>query len=381
MPQQLQILFIEPFYGGSHQQFVEQWQQHSRHNFTLLRLPAYKWKWRMRHSGLSLANEANELVKRGQHWDVLICSDMLPLAEFLGLVDSSISRLPSVCYFHESQLTYPTSTGEFQDRDYHFVYSNFINSVTSDESWFNSNFHRQQFFGSMAEYLKRMPDNRHLDELNTAETRSRVYSPGVEIHDTIEVPGVECRKRGSLTIVWPHRWEHDKNPDQFIEALQELEKQQIEFQLILLGESFTSAPNTFAQMQIEFKSRIKHCGFVENRTDYFSWLAQGDVAVSTANHEYFGIAMLECAACGLIPLVPKRLAYPEVFEFQNNEDFFYDGTTEDFVTKLGRLAVDEHLPEKKIRARKTAMRYDWPLQAERMDQRLDEMVASGMSGT
>ena len=49
------------------------------------------------------------------------------------------------------------------------------------------------------------------------------------------------------------------------------------------------------------------------REDYAALLASSDVAVSTALNEFFGLAMIEAAYCGCLPLVPDRLAYPELY--------------------------------------------------------------------
>ncbi|MCK5007550.1 MAG: DUF3524 domain-containing protein, partial [Spirochaetales bacterium] len=46
------FLFLEPFYGGSHREFAEGWQQSSRHTLELHTLPARFWKWRMRGAAL-----------------------------------------------------------------------------------------------------------------------------------------------------------------------------------------------------------------------------------------------------------------------------------------------------------------------------------------
>ena len=37
------------------------------------------------------------------------------------------------------------------------------------------------------------------------------------------------------------------------------------------------------------------------------------MAVSTSNHEFFGVSMVESAFAGCFPLVPDRLVYPEIF--------------------------------------------------------------------
>ena len=48
-------------------------------------------------------------------------------------------------------------------------------------------------------------------------------------------------------------------------------------------------------------------------------LKESDIFISTADHEFFGIAAVEAVAAGCIPVVPEHLAYPEVLsEFHNN---------------------------------------------------------------
>ncbi len=45
-----------------------------------------------------------------------------------------------------------------------------------------------------------------------------------------------------LHIVWPHRWEHDKNPEEFFNALFKLHEMEIDFRLHVIGEQFSEIP-------------------------------------------------------------------------------------------------------------------------------------------
>ena len=44
----MKITFLEPYYGGSHAYVADILVRKSRHQVTLVTLPARKWKWRMR---------------------------------------------------------------------------------------------------------------------------------------------------------------------------------------------------------------------------------------------------------------------------------------------------------------------------------------------
>jgi len=114
-------------------------------------------------------------------------------------------------------------------------------------------------------------------------------------------------------IVWNHRWEHDKNPEAFFQALFNLQENGIDFQLIVLGESFRNQPEIFQQAKERLAARILHFGYCQHKEDYFTWLRRGTIVVSTAIHEFFGMSVLEAVRSGCMPLVPDRLAYRELF--------------------------------------------------------------------
>ena len=113
--------------------------------------------------------------------------------------------------------------------------------------------------------------------------------------------------------MWNHRWEHDKNPEEFFFALYKLQERGIDFRLILLGQAFQSQPKCFHDARGILGKKIIHHGYVESVAEYGRMLAKGDVVVSTALPEFFGISVLEAVRAGCRPLLPSRLSYPELF--------------------------------------------------------------------
>jgi glycosyltransferase involved in cell wall biosynthesis len=330
----VRILALEPYYGGSHKAFLDDWSAASRHEFTLLTLPAYKWKWRMRHSAVTFSDDVRQRVAEGDIGDLIFCSDMLNLAEFLGLVPQPVHKLPCVLYFHENQLTYPVRFES--ERDYQFAMTNMTSALAAGKVWFNSAYHRDSFFDALAGFLGRMPDFQPTNAVEQIKGKSFVYPPGVNGIDRHE-----AREAGPLRILWAARWEHDKNPRDFFEALKILRSKGLEFRVSVIGEQFRQSPDAFEWARQFFADRIDRWGFQRTKAEYEKALIEADVFVSTAGHEFFGITAVEAILAGAYPMLPRRLAYPEILglgKAERTEEFFYDGTVADLVEKLMVLA-------------------------------------------
>lgn len=93
-----------------------------------------------------------------------------------------------------------------------------------------------------------------------------------------------------LHLIWPHRWEHDKNPQFLINTLQELNKRQVDFRVSILGERTQSIPECFENVRDLLKEKLINFGFL-SRDEYYRTLLDGDVVISTAGHEFYGVAM------------------------------------------------------------------------------------------
>ena len=331
----MKVLALEPYYGGSHRAFLDGWSSRSRHEWTVLTLPAYKWKWRMRHAAITFAQQVVALADGGASWDALFCSDMLNLAEFLGLLPERIRAgfgRRTTLYFHENQLTYPVR--QASERDYQFAFTNISSALAAGGVWFNSAFHRDSFLGAIEAFLARMPDHQPADVPEQVRCKSEVHPPGI---DGFGRRGP--RPPGPLRICWAARWEHDKNPEDFFEALGRLLDRGVDFRVSVIGERFRDCPEVFDRVRPKLVDRIDRWGYQSSRADYRQALTEADVIVSTARHEFFGIGIVEAIAAGAHPLLPRRLSYPEMLgETTETEPFFYDGSVDELTAKLRGLA-------------------------------------------
>jgi len=174
------------------------------------------------------------------------------------------------------------------------------------------------------------------------------------------------------TVVWNHRWEYDKNPDLFFRALFELDERGVEFRLIVLGESFKESPPVFEQAQQRLAHRLAHLGYAADRERYWRLLQEGDIVVSTALHEFFGLSVLEGIAAGCFPLLPNRLAYPELLPLSLHAECLYR-TDEEFADRLEDL-LTHPLPPVGKRLQAVSKNFHWSERAREFDGAFEELV-------
>ncbi len=300
----LRIALLEPYYGGSHRTFCDAIVKHSCHDVTLVTMPARKWKWRMRGAAMWFAYEDTSWFETRP--DVILCNDMLSVCDLRALLPASMRGVLIVCYFHENQLSYPIP--DDQVRDFQYGMTNITSALSADAVWFNSRFHLEDFVAAAGGLLGKMPDFVPSGVCEAIRAKSRVLYPPVEMP-----PLGACREAGQpLTILWPHRWEFDKNPEPFFAAVIQLAKEGLPFRLVVLGEQFRTAPRVFEDSWGALSEHIHHAGYVESREAYLEKLGSCDVVVSTAIQENFGIAAVEAMVAGCQPLFPDRLAYAEL---------------------------------------------------------------------
>jgi glycosyltransferase involved in cell wall biosynthesis len=353
------LLVLEPYFGGSHRAVLECLLPATGWEVDLLTLPARKWKWRMRGAAITFAEEARrldaewrrkhsggELARAGAHarWDAVFASTFLNLAEFKGLAGDAVAGTPAVVYFHENQLVYPNRHNE--EWDLQFPLTNVTSALAADEVWFNTAWNRDGFLQGIEPFMRQFPDHHPKGLASRIEAKSRVLHPPF---DPAPFDGAALTREARCRIVWPHRWEHDKDPDAFFRAITQLASEGLDFEVAVAGQTFRETREAFEHAGRGLGERLVHLGAPDGREAYARLLAGSDVAVSTAVNEFFGLAMVEAAYAGCYPLVPDRLAYPEIYP----PEMRY-GSTDALVARLRSLIAERPAPG---RGRESAARF------------------------
>ena len=344
-PPTLRVLALSPYHAGSHRAVFEGWRGNSRHAIDVWALPGRHWKWRMRHGAATFARRAVETLADPHHPrpDALVATSMLDLASFLGLARRALPATPAAVYMHENQLAYPPRPGSRADpRDAHFALTQLNALLAADAVWWNSAFNRDSFLDRLGPLLGSMPERSAGAGLVGVEERiaskSRVLAPGLDAG--LVGPGAAAlppsREPGPLRLLWAARWEHDKAPDVFFDAIDELARRRpaLAFELLVIGAPHHASAPAFESFRRRHEPRVRAWGRQAWPDHYRAALDLADVVVSTARHEFFGLAVAEATSRRCRPALPRDLAYPELYADPPHAALWHDNTPPSVVDRL-----------------------------------------------
>jgi glycosyltransferase involved in cell wall biosynthesis len=359
----MRIALVSPYHGGSHKAWAEGYRQHSAHDVRLYTLPARYWKWRMHGGAVTLARAFS--ADAGEP-DLILATDMLDLTTFLALTRDKSLGVPVALYCHENQLTYPLpddpSTGPMRrqlgQRDQHYAFINYVSALAADLVFFNSAFHRRSFLAALPLFLKHFPEYNELGTVAQIEAKSSVLPVGVDLARLAARPEESQRRPDPPLILWNQRWEYDKNPAGFFAALFALREAGVPFRLALCGQNYRRRPVEFKDAANRLADVLIHVGYAKERK-YRELLWAADITVSTAFHEFFGISIIEAISCHTLPLLPRRLAYPEILPPVHHAACLYDGE-DDLLARLQAALAEPAAQRTTVTELARAMqRFDW----------------------
>jgi glycosyltransferase involved in cell wall biosynthesis len=348
----MRIALIEPFFGGSHKRWSEDYRDFSGHEVHLFTSPGRHWKWRMHESGINMAETFNASPLT---FDRIMVSDMLDLTTFKAFAQPK-GNPEYVLYFHENQLTYPWSS---QDRDRkngrsrHYGWINYVSALAADQVWFNSDYHRNSFLEALPVFLNAYPDRRGMHRVEEISKNSSTVPIQLNLKRFDALKPENPLKNEEPVLLWNHRWEYDKNPEAFFAACLRLRHDGIQFHLAVLGQNNRLYPPIFDKAKEKLTEHIIQWGPVDSFDEYASWLHRSDIIPVTSNQDFFGISAVEAMYCGVVPLLPNRLAFPEHIEGAN---YFYD-TDEELYERLKEWIL--HPNKKPAPVREQVLKYTY----------------------
>jgi len=324
----------------------------------ILKMGGAYWKWRMHGGAVTLARR---FMASDAAPDVIVATDMLDLTTFQALTRSRTAGTRMAVYFHENQLSYPWSPTDrdvAQKRDKHYGFINYASAMAADAVYFNSQYHMDSFIEEVERLLKHFPDHNETGSVELLKEKSEVLRLGLDLARFDSVGGGSADIHdGEPLIVWNHRWEYDKNPDLFFNALRTLAGRGVRFQVAVLGENFSQVPVVFLKARDALGDKVVQFGYAEDFESYARWLHDADVLPVTSYQDFFGAGVAEAVYCGCRPLLPDRLAYPELIPEKHRAAVFYN-EKDDFIERLGSMLTGPMQPaEDELRS--AMLRYDW----------------------
>jgi glycosyltransferase involved in cell wall biosynthesis len=269
-------------------------------HWQVLELPGRHFAWRIRGNPLSWLDCLPAAPPK-----LLLATSMVDLATLKGL-HPRLAHVPTLVYFHENQFAYPRSHHQVTSLEARMV--QIYAALAADRILFNSRFNQDSFLTGVDQLMAVLPD--HVPDRLGARlaTRSAILPVPVK-------PIRPAHQREPGLIVWNHRWEYDKAPERFTDAMLALAEQGKDFRLALLGKRPQRTPEPLQRLRRELPDRIVADGRLP-REQYCELLGRADIAISTAIHEFQGISMIEATSAGALPLVPDALCYREQYPQQ-----------------------------------------------------------------
>ena len=307
--------------------------------------------------------------------DLILTTDMLDLTIFLSLTRSRTANIPTAVYFHENQLSYPWSTTDRDvggKRNVHYGFINYTTALTADHVFFNSQYHMNSFLTEARKMLKHFPDHNELETLKIITGKSSVLHLGLDLSRLDEHRSE--KESGTPLLLWNHRWEYDKNPEDFFNVLKILSEKGLDFEVAILGKNFKHKPDVFDQAIESLGKKVIHYGYADSFKEYAKWLWRADILPVTSNQDFFGASIMEAVYCGTHPLLPERLSYPELIPEEFHGSILYDDYN-DFVQRLEKMIQVNN--NDKAHIRNVSLRFDWAEIINRYDEAFEEIIQLG----
>jgi Domain of unknown function (DUF3524) len=313
MPKQLDILVLEPFYGGARRSMVERVIRCSRHRWTLLKLPPRRMERRLAAAAHWFAEQLS------RHWvgniDLLFTSEALNLAD-LYRVMPVLADKPAVVYFHENQLPDPGSSSNNRALDF----ANLNTAVAATQIWFNSKYHIRLFLSELSALVWANEELSAQNPIPPLTNKIRYMPPPVDsgLAQEISAGGKLERNPGSIFIET-----RGSNMDLLNAALANLKRRGDNIELLTVG--------TANQISADIPRKTIADEDVASQTRA---LMQSAAYVSARIGAPFDENAVRALTLGCRAVLPRAGVYPELIPKPLQGFYLYDVDADSLASRI-----------------------------------------------
>lgn len=358
MSSQLNILALEPYYGGARRRMLQALQRLSRHEWTVLKLPARRVERRLAASSRWFA----ELIHRGEisGFDLLFTSEMLNLSDLQRIVPK-LGRKPSIVFFHENQTPGP-------DRDLTTALDtvNLTSAMAATEIWFNSQYHLDAFIAKAQYMVRRNPETVGKDPASELRHKAQVIAPPVELSRMYESLAGRIRPiRDPRTLLFDLRCGGAAAAEMVAKIADRLDLRGEPFNLITIGPD-RWLPASLPRTNVTDRDEAGQYRALHQAGVFIS------LQVGATTDELFIPAM----AAGCWPVVPEDAFYAESLPPMCHLCCLHDGNVEGIVNRILDAWYGERPMGYELEQQELISQFD-AVRAVRVFDELVEEVASG----
>ena len=357
MSRQLDILALEPFYGGVRRAMLGALVKCSRHRWTLLKLPPRRMERRLSAAANWFAEQLCQHFSG--HIDVLFTSEAMNLESLVRLVPDLAAR-PSVVYFHDNHLPEVNSTlhGPFD-------LINLNTASVATEVWFNSNYHLQTFLERGSALVARLPELADRSPMPAIAAKARLFPPPMDL-SFVSRNSIGAKVTRDPRAIFVET--RDADVSLLNAALDILHGPGRELRLITVGPVELLSDDWPRTPLKEMDEPAQVLGMLESAV-YVS-------AKPAATSDYLCARAL-LAGCRAV--VPKSGAYPEMLGSPDQSVSFYEPNATDLAARLGAALQAGSPPANPTDWRRRFKSFDAISACRLIDERLEQLAASQTS--
>jgi hypothetical protein len=351
---QLDILALEPFYGGIRRAMLEAIIRGSRHRWTLLKLPPRRIERRLAAAAHWFAEQLS------RHWvgnlDVLFTSEALNLSDLYRLMPGLLKK-PSVVYFHSDQLPDPAATSQTP-----LDLVNLNTAAAATEIWFNSMFHLRSFLARAGALVKKHPELASHSPMQELTTKAQIYQPPVDLSALHALaPGLKGQ-RNKRTIFVETR---DADVGLLNAAFATLERRGEKFKLYTVGNLDGLDPEVPRTALPENDDTLQARAMLESGV----FLSVKHDAPS----DHYAVRAL---AAGCWPLMPNSGVYRELIPEGMHSSCLYENRPDLLASRLQDVFHLDQMSGNEAQQLLILRRFDPVVACRSMDERLSELAGA-----